>query len=79
MCSRGGRSGCHYSTLHENKKTMKVPVSQVELDLALNADLTTILQADGVRPLGEYVTVEDAQLLSIDISQEVMENDSVEF
>lgn len=76
MCSRGGRSGCHYSTLHENKKTMKVPVSQVELDLALNADLTTILQADGIKSLGEFVTIEEAELLSdLDISQEVMAND----
>jgi len=55
---------------------MKVPVSQVELDLALNADLTTILQADGVRPLGHFITIEETELLSdLDISQEVMAND----
>jgi predicted acyltransferase (DUF342 family) len=59
---------------------MKVPVSQVELDLALNADLTTILQADGIKSLGEFVTIEEAELLNdLDISQEVMANDSVEF
>lgn len=55
---------------------MKVPVSQVELDLALNADLTTMLQADGIRPAGQFVTIEEAELLSnLDISQEVMAND----
>jgi hypothetical protein len=59
---------------------MKVPVSQVELDLALNADLTTMLQADGIRPLGEYVTIEEAELLNdLDISHEVMANDDVQF
>jgi hypothetical protein len=71
--------GGHYTALQKNKKTMKVPVSQVELDLALEADLTTKLQIHEVRPAGNFVTIEEAELLSnLDISQEVMANDDVQ-
>jgi hypothetical protein len=39
-----------------------------------------MLQADGIRPLGEYVTIEEAELLNdLDISHEVMANDDVQF
>jgi hypothetical protein len=35
-----------------------------------------MLQADGIKPAGEFVTIEEAELLSnLDISQEVMAND----
>ena len=59
---------------------MKVPVSQVELDLALNADLTTIITKKHGGSIGGFITLEDVELLNnLDLSQEVMASDSVEF
>ena len=58
---------------------MKVPVSQVELDIAIDADLTTIITKKYGGSIGGFITLEDVELLSnLDLSQEVMANDSVE-
>lgn len=59
---------------------MKVPVSQVELDIAVDADLTTIITKKYGGSIGEFITIEESELLNdLDLSQEVMANDSVEF
>jgi hypothetical protein len=70
MYSRGGRSGCHYSTLHENKKTMKA--DQINFD----ADFYT--KHAGISSRGLYTIDELTSEDELDLSQEVMANDSVE-